>query len=77
LSAHARLSGHAATLRFLIVQPPSWDADDWPAWTRRLIACAMAPPAHFVAALVWTLPGAVRCPASRPATTENPPRATR
>jgi hypothetical protein len=73
LAGGGRLGFHPAALRFLIVQPPNWRATHWPAWTRRLTACAPQPPARFAAGLVWMLQATPSCQPSQPATGESPP----
>jgi len=72
LAMGGRLSLHPAGLRFLVVQPPNWRSAHWPPWARALTTCVGAPPTHFAAALVWTLPG--RCVAAhRPMPQPSPP----
>jgi hypothetical protein len=74
LGAGGHLSGHPAALQFLVVQPPDWDARNWPPWARGLATCAGPSPIRFTAALVWTLHDAARCPAAQPPSRDNPPR---
>lgn len=62
LAAGGHLSGHPARLRFLVVQPPDWRPDRWPAWARTLAFCSATPaPQRFAAALVWKLADPTAC----------------
>jgi hypothetical protein len=77
LAAGGHLSGHLAPLGFVVVQPPTWPAAQWPGWVRSLTHCADAAPAQFAAALVWTVPDRADCTPARPAGAANRPNVAR